>query len=99
MGLAMPKLTKDEALRHLGGTAEEVANGLVDYADAARVLSSNHPRLIDEHLLQWVGVHQGRVAASGKSLKSLMAQLESAGIPPEQTIIRFIDKEERTLIL
>ncbi len=95
----MPELTKDEALRHLGGTAEEVASGLVEYTDAARLLSSNHPRLIDEHPHQWVGVYQGRVAASGKNLKSLMAQLESAGISPQRTIVRFIDTEERTLIL
>lgn len=95
----MPELTKDEALRHLGGTAEEVASGLVEYTDAARLLSSNHPRLIDEHPHQWVGVYKGRVAASGKNLKSLMAQLESAGISPQQTIVRFIDTEERTLIL
>ena len=95
----MPNLTKDEALRHLGGTAEDVARGLTEYTDAAKVLSSNHPRLIDEHPHQWVGVHRGRIVARGKSLKSLMAQLESAGIPPEKTIVRFIDKEERTLIL
>ena len=95
----MREFTAAEALRHLGGTAETVARDLEAFAEAARVLSSNHPRLIDERPLQWVGVYQGQVAASGKTLASLMKQLESAGIPPEHTIVRFIDKEERTLIL
>lgn len=95
----MSKLTESEALRHLGGTAAEIARDLSEYSDAAQVFSAKHPRLIDDHPLQWVGVYQGKVAASGKNLKSLMSHLEKAGIPPERTIVRFIDKEERTLIL
>lgn len=95
----MAKPTKAETLRHLGGTAIEIARDLEAYSNAAQVLSSNHPRLIDDHPLQWVGVYQGAVAASGKNLTSLMIQLEKAGVPPARTIIRFIDKEERILIL
>jgi hypothetical protein len=95
----MTKLSEKEALRQLGGTPAQIAAELHSYAKAAQVLSSDHPRLIDEHPLQWVGVYQGRVAASGATLQSLMSQLEKDHIPAEKTIVRFIDKEERTLIL
>ena len=95
----MGKMTKREALRHLGGTVEIIDRELRLFAEAAQVLSSDHPRLINEHPLQWVGVFDGRVAASAQTLSSLMAQLEGGGIPPKHTIVRFIDKDERTLIL
>lgn len=95
----MAKLTREEALRYLGGTASEVADDLRQFANAARVLSSNHPRFIDECPQQWVGVYQGRVATSAKSLKALMAKMEQGGIPTEKAIVRFIDRDETILIL
>ena len=92
-------MTKNDVLRHLGGSAKGIDRELRQFADAAGVLSSDHPRLIDQHPLQWVGVYQGKVAASAQTLKSLLTQLQNAGIPPHNTIVRFIDKNERTLIL
>ena len=88
-----------DVLRHLGGSAEAIDRELRQFSDAAQALSSNHPRLIDEHPLQWVGIYQGRVAASAQTLNSLIEQLEGGGIPPKNAIVRFIDKNERTLIL
>ena len=95
----MGKMTKNEALRHLGNSAEAIDRELRQFSDAARVLSSDHPRLIDEHPLQWVGVYRGRVAASAQTFISLVRQLEEGGIPPKNVIIRFINTNERTLIL
>ena len=92
-------MTKKDVLRHLGGSAESIDRELLQFTDAAGILSSNHPRLIDEHPLQWVGVYQGKVAASAQTLSSLMKQLQDDGIPPQNAIVRFIDKNERTLIL
>ena len=97
--LSMPKFSTEEALKHLGGTASQIAQGLASYREAARVLSCDHPRMIDEHPLQWIGVYKGNVVASGRSLKSVMSQLRKKSVPPESAIIRFIDREERALIL
>lgn len=95
----MPKFTTAEALAHLGGSASEIAEGLSSYREAAQILSSNQPRMIDEHPLQWIGVYKGAVVASGRSLKSVMAQLKKKSVPPEAALIRFIDREPKTLIL
>jgi hypothetical protein len=95
----MPNLTKDEVLRLLGASPEAIGKELSDFADAAKILSSDHPRLIDDHPMEWVGVFQGRVAATAKDFASLMAQLSEKKIPPEHTIVRFIDREEKTLLL
>ena len=95
----LAKLTAADAARLLGGTPDEIAREMSEFSVAAKILSSHHPRLIDEHPLQWVGVFRGKIAASSKNLRSLMVQLEQDQIPASKTIIRFIDTEEKTLIL
>ena len=95
----MTKLTKQAVIDALGDSPQAVDRELRAFSESASVLSSEHARLVDERPLQWVAVYGGRVAASGKSLKSLIAQLRKQGIPPEKAVVRFIDTEQRTLIL
>lgn len=99
IGAVMARLSEDEALHRLGGTAEQIAQDLEEFAETAKVLSSEHPRLVEQYPLRWVGVYRGHVAASAETLDSLMAELKDAGIPPERAIVRFVDTQERTLIL
>lgn len=95
----MPKFSSQEALKHLGGSAAQIDRGLRRFGEAARILSSDHPRMINEHPSRWIGVHGGRVVATGRSLNELLSRLRKKRIPQEETLIRFIDKKERTLIL
>ena len=83
----------------MGDSPQAVDRELRAFAESASVLSSEHARLIEVHPLQWVGMYHGRLAATGKTLKSVMTQLKREGIPPEKAIIRFIETQERTLIL
>ena len=83
----------------LGGPPAQVGRELDQFAESARALSSNHPRFIDDYPQQWVGVFQGQVRARGKTLKSVLAQLGEKGIRPEHALIRFIERDQRTLIL
>jgi len=95
----MTKFTTEEVLRYLGNSPDEVGVELATFTDAAKVLSSDHPRLIDTHPMQWVGVFEGGVAAVAGDFDGLIGKLETKGIPPAQTIIRFIDRTEKTFIL
>jgi len=95
----MAALEKGEVLRLLGDAPWEVARELNALSEAAELLSSDHPRLIDEYPMQWVGIYQGRVAASAKTIQSLMSKLEASQVPLAKAIIRFIEREERILIL
>jgi len=95
----MAKMTRKEVLRLLGGSPDEVGADLVAFTEAAKVLSDNHRRLIHQHPMEWIGVFDGAVAASDNDYEGLMAQLTTKGIPPSRTIVRFIDRTEKTLIL
>ena len=69
------------------------------FRKAAKVLSRKHPRLMEAYPKQWIGVYHGRVAVRGRTLQSVLTQLDQKSLPREQVIVRFIDKNERTMIL
>jgi hypothetical protein len=94
--------TKPEATKgvlKLLGDPRSVDRDLQVFRRSARVLSSRDPRLIDRYAKQWVAVYQGKVCAQGKTLRSLLAQVDKKGLPRERLIVRFIDKTQRTMIL
>jgi hypothetical protein len=80
-------------------TPKQMDRELRSFSRAARILSSDHPRLIDKHPKQWVGIYDGNVCATGKSFGALIARLKKRGLSPNDTIIRYIDTSGRKLIL
>ena len=86
-------------LSRFGSDPEGIARGLREFSKSAEMLSNDRPRLINEHPLQWIGVYRGEVSAKADDLSSLVEELERRGIPLGDTIVRFIDKNQRTLIL
>ena len=91
--------SENPILSHLGSDPEDIAKGLRDFSKSAEMLSNDRRRLIIEHPLQWVGVYRGEVSARADDLPSLMEELERRGISLGDTIVRFIEKNQRTLIL
>ena len=86
-------------LEQLGGAPDEVATDLRAFSETARALADEQENLIGNHPLQWVGIYEGKVSASSRTLTSLMSSLESQGIPANKTFVRFIEKNQSTLIL
>ena len=85
-------------LEQLGNPAD-VDRDLQNFRKAAHVLSSQRPRLIDRYPKQWVAVYDGKVRARGRTFQAVMKQIDKEGLPREHTIVRFIDKNHRTMIL
>jgi hypothetical protein len=96
----LAQLAKKNLASHLAGaTPKQIDRELRKFSRAARVLSSDHPRLIDRHPKEWVGIYEGNVYATAKSLSALISRLKKRGMPPSDTIIRYIDTSGRKLIL
>ena len=90
---------KAQDILQLVGDPSQVDRSLQTFRKAASVLSSDHPRLIDKYPKQWVAVHNGEVKAASTTFNGLLRQVDEAGIPRSETIIRFIDRNQRTMIL
>ena len=82
----------------LGASPADVAKSLLDFARSSELLS-NDRKLVDEYGQKWVGVCSGEVKAANDDLASLLRELDSQGVPRAETIVRFIEREQRTLIL
>jgi hypothetical protein len=95
----VPRLGKKPLPADLGATAKQIDRELRAFSRAARLLSSNHPRLVDEHPEEWVGLYDGKVRATAKSFQALISKLKKQGIPPNEAVIRYIDTSGRKLIL
>jgi len=85
-------------LRQLGDP-KDVDRDLRSFRRSAQVLSSNRPRLIDRYPKQWVALYRGRVRASGGTFSSVIAEVDKKRLPREHVIVRFIDRNQRTMIL
>ena len=86
-------------LSRFGGKPEDIAKDLREFSKSAEKLSHDRTRLIKEYPLKWIGVYQGEVSAQADDLPSLMEELERRGIPLGDTIVRFVERNQRTLIL
>lgn len=91
----MPRLSASQ----LGATPKQIDRELRTFSRNARLLSSKHPRLTEQHPKEWVGLYDGRVRATARSLPALLSKLKKQGLAPSQTVIRFIDTSGRKLIL
>lgn len=90
---------KNLILSQFGDDLHDIAAGLREFSKSAQRLSDDKQSLIHEHPKQWIGVYRGEVSAEADDLETLMTKLNKQDIPLGDTIVRFIEKNQRTLIL
>lgn len=94
-----PSVARRDRIRALIGDPKRVDSELRKFRRSSRALSSHNPRLISRYPKKWVAIYDGEVQAQAKSLSALMTQLERKGLPREDVIVRFIEKDDRVMIL
>ena len=82
----------------LGASSKDVAKSLHDFSRSSELLSNDH-ELVEKYAQKWVGVCSGKVKAARDDLQSLLDELDSQGVSRSDTVVRFIEREQRTLIL
>lgn len=86
-------------LRRQIGDPKKLDRELRAYRKSAQTFSSSRPRLIEKYSKQWVAVHEGKVKVAAKTFGTLLEEIEKQRLPRESLIVRFIDKDERAMIL
>jgi hypothetical protein len=92
-------MSKKEIASSLRETPRQMDRALRSFSRDAKVLSSKRPRLADIHPKQWVGIYDGRICATGKSLAALLSKLKAKGLSPSDAIVSYMDTSGRKLIL
>ena len=93
------KMRAEEVILGQLGNPADIDRELQRFRRSAKALSSNHPRFIDLYHKKWVAVYDGKTKAQGRTLQSVWRQLDKKGLPREHVIVRYIDKNQRTMIL
>jgi hypothetical protein len=88
-----------KALKLARKNASTISRSLRSFSKSAAVFSAGSPRLIDKYEDKWVGVYEGKVVASADTLDEVTREISRKGIPLNETMIRRIDRKEKTLIL
>ena len=81
------------------GDPGELDNELKSFRKTARKLSSDTPRMIERYNRRWIALHSGRVRAHADSFEAVLEKVDSKGFSRQETIIRYITDEPRTLLL
>lgn len=89
----------DDVLSRLLGNPDELAQQLKAFARDAEVFSSAREHLIAKYPKQWVAVYDGKVQATSSTLPKLLQMLDRLKVSRDRAIVRFIDRNERTMIL
>ena len=92
------KTDMDASRDWLGASPEDVAKSLLDFTQSSERLS-NDWHLVKKYAQKWVGVCSGEVKAAEDDLDSLLRVLDGQGVRRSDTVVRFIETEQRTLIL
>lgn len=95
----MPTVTKKQSIKQLIGEPKTVSKELQNFRRSARLLSSHQTRLIELYPKQWIAVLDGKVRANARTFHSLMRQIDKRQVPRIRVFVRFIDKNQRSLIL
>ena len=82
----------------IGSTLKGSITKLRKYDKSIDVLCKN-ANLGEEYPDQWVAVFEGKVQASNSNLDALLNKLDKMNVPRSQTVVRFIEKSPRSLLL
>ena len=91
---------KDEQfIREQFGDPADVIRGLREFGRSTRALSRQYPKFVELYAGQWVALYNGKVRAHGRTFEDVMQQIDQEGVPRAHTLVRFIDKDDRIMIL
>ncbi len=88
----------DEIMTLIGDPAK-AREEFEEFHQNTLALSSHKLRMIEEYPKQWVAVFGGVVKARASTLRSLITEIDRLGLPRERVVVRYIDKDRRTMIL
>ena len=94
-----PVIDDHKKLLEMVGNPEDVYRDLQSFRRSTQLLSSEHLRFIDQYQKKWVAIYDGQVVASADTLPELLASTDARQLPRQSIVARYIDRDQRTMIL
>jgi hypothetical protein len=85
------------AQEYLDKHAQEIDKSLTLFHESATLFSA--PDLIDQFENKWIAAHDGEIVAVADTIETLLALMSSKGVQANESMVRHIDREQKTFIL
>ncbi len=89
----------EEMIRDIIGDPRQLDSDLQEFRKDARVLSSRRAHLIAKYAKRWIAVFGRKVVAQGNSLNQVLCRTDELHIPRSRVVTRYIDRNQRRMIL
>ena len=89
----------EQTILDIIGDPRRVDAELQKFRKDTLVLSSKKANLLARYSKRWVAVYDGKVQADARSVKQLLADIDTLQLPREAVVIRYIDRNVRRMIL
>ena len=83
----------------IGEDFKTIAEEFRSFCKSGPLLSSHHKRMIDLYPDQWIAIYDGRVEAHGNDYGELLSQIDRRKIPRRLTVLRYITRKRKSMIL
>ena len=88
-----------DKIEEMIGDPKRVDAELQEFRKDVKALSSCNAMLIDKYTKRWIAFYRGKVQADARSLNEILAEVDRLGLPRESVIVRYIDRNTRTMIV
>ena len=78
---------------------EEVQAALEHFRKDGEYFEVHHTDFLRQYPDQWVAVYEEQFIAADPNLERLVRTLVEKGLPPEHSVVRYLNSEEETLLL
>ena len=91
--------TDEQTILEQLGDPADVVRELQEFGRSARTVSSKYSELADRYPGPWVALCEGKVRVHGRTFQDVMQKIDQEGLSREHTLVRFLDKDDRVMIL
>ena len=78
---------------------QDAARMLRRFGKSTRFMAAKYGALVEQFPNQWVAVLDGEVQTTAKTLSGVNRKIHTLGLPRQETLVRYLDADERILIL
>lgn len=95
----MQNTAEQELFRQVLSDPIKIDRELQQFRKSAETLSSSQSRMVDTYPKEWVVLYNGKVEVHEKDFNDALVAAEKLGLPRENIIIRFIEKNPTTIMI
>lgn len=98
MSLTKPR-SGSVSIEEIVGDPTKVEADLQQFRKDTGVLSRRSANLIAKYAKRWIAIYDGEVRADAISLGQLLTKIDAQKLPREKTVVRYIARSKRRMIL